>query len=202
MSTLPRLRKALALTTIAAAMIWGVGASSTGCSSDAADNNTPDAAAQDCPVTVVAAQGKACTQPGLNCGISYACGQFLAETARCTCTGGKFDCVSPQGKPIDDPASPKCTPPGGGNDVCPADQNAAENAPCKTQGQQCPYAGFTCPGNTTKNTDICFCTGGTPASADAAVPLVYRCEIKGCTPPSDGAIPDTGTVPVDANGPG
>ena len=193
MSTLSRIRKALALTTIAGSMIWGIGASSTGCSSDAVDNTTKDAAAQDCPVTVAAAQGKACTQDALVCTIAYPCGQFLAETARCTCTAGKFDCVSPKGAPIDDPANPACTKPGGGNPDCPADQTAAEGATCKTQGQQCAYQGFKCPGNTANNTDICFCAGGTP-EGDGGVPLVYRCEIKGCTPTSDGSIKtDTGT---------
>lgn len=183
-----RIRKGLALTTIAAFMVWGLGASSTGCSSDDVAA-TPDAAvAQDCPKTVLLAQGTTCREEALLCVIGYECGQFLNESARCTCTAGKFDCVDPHGAAIEDPAKPKCTSPGSGNKDCPASQSAAEGASCKTPGQQCAFEGFTCSGNTSKNTDICFCTGGTPEN-DAAVPLIYRCEIKGCTPPSDGSIP-------------
>jgi hypothetical protein len=200
-SSFGSIRKGLALTTIALSMAWGIGVSSTACSSDAVDTKKDAAAAQDCPVTVAAASGKACTLPGLVCTIGYPCGQFLSETARCTCTDGKFDCVDSKDQAIANPESPKCTSPGGGNSDCPTDQAAADGKSCKLAGQQCAYAGFKCAGNTANNTDICFCTGGTP-EGDAAVPLLYRCEIKGCTPPSDGSVKvDTGTPPVDA-GPG
>ena len=178
-------------------MAWFVTA---GCSSSKNDSTPQNADAEVvCPNTLVATQGSACVQEGFICHVGYACtnGNFLNEQAHCTCTGGKYACADSTDKPIDDPANPPCTAPGGGNDKdCPADEKTAEGQSCKTAGLQCFYAGEVCPDTGKPNTDVCQCVGGGTGATDGAPSLLFKCEPQLCSPKSDGGIP----IPLDGGG--
>jgi hypothetical protein len=185
-----RARTAASLVALTSLMLVGASSMVAGCSSSS-DSSTPDAASQNCPVTIADAINtpKCTSNPNVApCTVGFVCPQELNEIATCTCTSSAWACVDHTGAPITDPtAGTTCTNLGGGNDKeCPADEATASFAGCKTSGLICSYAGQTCAGASAPNTDTCQCNG----AGDGG--LEFVCEQQTCiAPPTDSGITDT-----------
>jgi hypothetical protein len=162
-----------------------------GCSDDDDDGNAGrrDSGAF-CPADLPTALDPktACVGEGFECPLPYNCGA-IDQQAYCVCTKGKFVCQSGRGEPIDNAASPPCTPQGSGSDKeCPGSQNGTDGTACKTPGLQCFYEGFVCPeSNGVPKIDVCQCKAG--SLPDGGPTLQFNCEIKYCNPKSDASIP-------------
>lgn len=183
------LRAAAGLFVVSSLALVGVSTVITGCSSDDNNGGTEDAGPAQCPATLAAAAGSACTVERMGCPYLYDCGQFLGQSAQCTCTDKVWSCVDPANNPVAAGATPSCTSPGGGNDKdCPAAET--EGAVCHTTGLVCSYTGKTCEGSATPLTDQCQCVPNGDAGSSG---FHIHCEPAQClTPPAgDGGGGDT-----------
>ncbi len=201
-------RKVLAGVVLAGS--W-VALTAAGCSSSSSPATPQADASAVCPVDPTKAPGASCSQEGLRCGPEYLCG-FIQTPLLCICTEGKFNCVDGQGNQLNPGDTPQCPMPGKNNPACPANETAANLAPCTTAqtGMQCAYAP-TCMGGTLTY-DLCTCENG--QTKGGGYGLAFQCENScgsvvsdagtgdtGGPPPVDsGAPPDTGAGGMDAAG--
>lgn len=185
-----RARTAAALVAFTSMTLVAASSFVAGCSSSS-DAVTPDAATSDCPTTIPnALSSPTCTQNAEVCVVGFICSTSLNEIAQCTCTSGSWACVDHNNAPITDPAAgTNCTALGGGNDSqCPTSESDANQKACKTSGLLCSYAGATCPGSSSPNTDTCQCANGGDAG------LLFSCDQPACIAPPT----DAGTFSTDA----
>jgi hypothetical protein len=171
-----------------------------GCSSSSGGGAPVDASVAQCPASVAAAIGAACTREGQDCGIGYTCGN-VPQQAHCLCTGGKYACTDATGADVAKGADPLCVPTGPANDKqCPAAEVGTEGKACTTAGLLCSYIGLQCPENAEPNLDTCQCQG-----AASGTGLFFHCEPVLCVPRSDAsddafAAPDTSSKDAAADG--
>ena len=126
-----------------------------------------------------------CNTEGYVCGIGYPCGSFQQQ-ATCTCTGGKYACVSADGKEIQadtssaDVSANFCIPQPPSPEACPMDVTAAGKQ-CQTAGKTCYYKGLTC-SNGNQLTDNCYCEGSVQTLKDGGTVnrLTWNCTIDAC----------------------
>ncbi len=187
-----RARTAASLVALTSMTLVAASSFVAGCSSSS-DSSTPDAAVQVCPDTIASALATpACTgnPDGKPCIVGFICPNELNEVATCNCTNNAWACVDHDNAPITDPeAGTNCTALANPQDSqCPANESAANNASCKTPGLICSYAGATCTGASSPNTDTCQCVNGGDAG------LIYDCEQPACIAPPT----DAGTFSTDA----
>ena len=153
-----------------------------------------------CPTNVQMQNGTACSAPeGYQCLVGFPCPEPPAQQASCLCNSGKWACsyTAGDGGPIAAGATPSCISYGDGmQGACPTDESPG--VACKVAGLICTYAGQTCPGSGSPNTDTCQCVSagdagmadGYPSGPDPVIPhLVYACDRMLCNPTSDATVP-------------
>lgn len=161
----------------------------TGACSSTTDASTSSGLAPKpvCPTFVENAVDPAtkCTSEGYVCGIGYQCGVFQQQ-ATCTCTGGHYACVAPDGKggTVDIPSGTVradvsanfCIAQPPSAEACPMDVSS-EGKQCQTAGKACYYANSLC--KTVPLTDVCTCEGvpGTAKDGGATNKLTWVCTL-------------------------
>jgi hypothetical protein len=135
-----------------------------------------------CPASLDAVSSATCTAEGQACSYLYPC-VTIPASATCVCSGGHFECHSPDGGSLDDASCPvlKTT------EVCPASERSADGLFCSELGLICYYPSACA---SVPAYDPCQCVGG---RTDAEGPH-FECSVS-CEGPSDA---NTGGGPADS----
>lgn len=146
---------------------------------DASETEEVDLAAQaardptlaTCPVTLSAANGRAC-EADLACTFTIEC-RTTPQQIRCVCEGGALACTDSQGE-LPPGAEPRCLDaPNTQSGECPATLRQAEGEPCGIVGHVCSYEGAKCPERPAQHLDACECVADGTAR-------VFKCHVGQC----------------------